>query len=393
MQYKDAETAGVLVAETAKVLEEPIFQRSPVLSRLLTYLVSSTLEGRTIKAFEVAVDGLGKPYTPGLDADNYARVAVARLRKALFIYYASEQREDQIDIPLGSYGVRLRRAGEAEPAVDAVEAGQGDSRPRVDPSPFRSLAVWLAILSGVLTALLVAEGHSGTSAKTGGAWTVANFPTVAVGIGPGHPQPVPEYCRQSIIVALGAYTGIRLVEAPSQSPDYELWLEASMRGSAGRPTISLVHRASGRIVWSESYDGDGGCLVDSEVERVSFSIAGPGGSLESFERRNGRTADTPYGCWLRFTQSVNTYRTVGDSALGQCAKNGIPPLQAILPLPCFIVGPLRTTLHSNCAGRSEKRAWRAHSMSFRAVLPFMRGLRRSILPGCARTVSWAIARR
>ncbi len=35
---------------------------------------------------------------------------------------------------------------------------------------------------------------------------------------------------------------------------------------------------------------------------------------------NGRTADTPYGCWLRFTQSVNTYRTVGDSALGQCAK-------------------------------------------------------------------------
>ena len=81
-------------AEAERVLDDPVFRRSPVMSRLLAYLVAKSIEGKSVKAFELAADGLGRTdLSP--DTDTYARVAVARLRKVLSEYYAKGDHQVQ----------------------------------------------------------------------------------------------------------------------------------------------------------------------------------------------------------------------------------------------------------------------------------------------------------
>ena len=98
-------------AELASVLADATFVRSPVLARLLDYLVRMTLrgDGHTLKSYSVAIEGLGR--SPDLDpqVDTYARVQVARLRKALDGFYASAgaSRRQRLTIDSGAYTVRL----------------------------------------------------------------------------------------------------------------------------------------------------------------------------------------------------------------------------------------------------------------------------------------------
>ena len=82
---------AAMQAALAGVLTDPNFVRAPVLVRLLSYLVDMTLkgEGRSLKSYSVAVDGLGRPANGDAQIDTYARVQVGRLRKALDAHYAS----------------------------------------------------------------------------------------------------------------------------------------------------------------------------------------------------------------------------------------------------------------------------------------------------------------
>lgn len=98
-----------------------MFLRSPVLSRLLRYLVDETVAGRSgqLKSFVVAVDGLGRGENFDATSDSSARVQMVRLRKTLESYYAQHGPVDELCIYLqpGSYTVRLGRLPTAYPML------------------------------------------------------------------------------------------------------------------------------------------------------------------------------------------------------------------------------------------------------------------------------------
>lgn len=108
-----------LRTEADAVLADAVFQRSPVLSKLLRYLVEETAAGRSqqLKSFVVAVDGLGRSDDFDATSDSSARVQMVRLRKTLENHYAQHGPLDELCIYLqpGSYTVRLGRISTAYP--------------------------------------------------------------------------------------------------------------------------------------------------------------------------------------------------------------------------------------------------------------------------------------
>jgi hypothetical protein len=108
-------------AETTAVLSNAVFRRSPVLSKLLRFLVDETIKGHgdALKSYAVAVDGLGRPETFDSASDSSARVQMVRLRKALESYYAKHGPVDDLCLYLqpGSYRVRLAKLAHAYPQL------------------------------------------------------------------------------------------------------------------------------------------------------------------------------------------------------------------------------------------------------------------------------------
>ena len=72
-----------VLAEVGAVSATPEFERAPVMRRLLGFLVRITLAGNgdELKAYSVAVDGLGRDADFDSQSDSYPRVQVGRLRK------------------------------------------------------------------------------------------------------------------------------------------------------------------------------------------------------------------------------------------------------------------------------------------------------------------------
>lgn len=77
-------------AELDAIESDPAFQRSPVMRRLLRFLVMESLAGRgeKLKSYAIAVEALGRESSFDPQTDSYPRVQVARLRKLLDAHYA-----------------------------------------------------------------------------------------------------------------------------------------------------------------------------------------------------------------------------------------------------------------------------------------------------------------
>ncbi|PHR20474.1 MAG: hypothetical protein COA41_04730 [Sphingopyxis sp.] len=99
----------LLRAETDALLRSPDFIRSPVMSQLLSYLVGEAISnpGNPPKAYQVAVDGLGRTEDFDVQADSYPRVQVGRLRKMLAAHYAAHGGATRLHIPIGHYAVEV----------------------------------------------------------------------------------------------------------------------------------------------------------------------------------------------------------------------------------------------------------------------------------------------
>lgn len=107
-------------AELHSVIASPDFARAPIMKRLLAFLVGETAAGRgdQLKAYSVAVDGLGRAPDYDARADSYPRVQVGRLRRMLESYYAATPPSGglRLTIPSGRYRVALQPSGpEIEP--------------------------------------------------------------------------------------------------------------------------------------------------------------------------------------------------------------------------------------------------------------------------------------
>ena len=97
--------------ERQRLLESPMFVRSPVLSRVLQYLVEHRLRGgrTTPKAYAIATEALGRNADFDPAVDSYPRVMVGRLRTLLDRYYSETPWVHRLRVPQGSYEVVVQR--------------------------------------------------------------------------------------------------------------------------------------------------------------------------------------------------------------------------------------------------------------------------------------------
>ena len=127
--------AELMREELQSVIASSDFARAPIMKRLLSFLVSETAAGRgdQLKAYSVAVDGLGRAPDYDARADSYPRVQVGRLRRMLDSYYGTTAptRGFCLAIPSGRYRVVLQPSP-AE-ADQTTETGTAAPTPRILP--------------------------------------------------------------------------------------------------------------------------------------------------------------------------------------------------------------------------------------------------------------------
>jgi hypothetical protein len=118
-QQAAAPSAGEIRAALKDILMSSAFSHSPMLTAFLTFVVETTLVGRgdRIKAYTVAVDGLGRRPDFNPETDAIVRVHAIRIRSALKRYYASTGAEDAIivDLPRRRYVPTFSRRPTAPP--------------------------------------------------------------------------------------------------------------------------------------------------------------------------------------------------------------------------------------------------------------------------------------
>ena len=143
-QFSDERRAELLRAETRSLLQSPDFIRSPVMSQLLNYLVEEAIAnpGQPPKAYQVAVDGLGRSEDFDVQADSYPRVQVGRLHKMLAAHYAAYGGTHQLHIPIGHYAVEIE-VDESQPDDKMIGLAAPETDHDTEQPAKGSMVPWL----------------------------------------------------------------------------------------------------------------------------------------------------------------------------------------------------------------------------------------------------------
>jgi tetratricopeptide (TPR) repeat protein len=117
-------------AALERVLAAATFARSPSLSRLLRYVCTEALEGRTAHLHEqiVGVEVFGRAPGYDSDADNIVRASASRLRQKLAAHFAGEGADEAwvITVPRGSYVPVFTERGGAKALEEAGSGAFGE---------------------------------------------------------------------------------------------------------------------------------------------------------------------------------------------------------------------------------------------------------------------------
>lgn len=322
----------LLRAELAVVIEDPVFVRSPSLKTLLTYLVEQSASGRSaaLKSYTVAVEGLGR--SPDFDpqVDTYARVLVARLRRALDAYYfrAGAVREWRLHIPQGSYAVSLI----PNTPYEDLPAGRPLAERAVAPGRMAGLIAGLSrrtwlVLAGVLVLMagagLAAALLTRADDADAAVWQRPNFPSVLVRMAAATDSAADPSLTDTEALfeeALGGYEPVRL--ASRYDPDVAYLVELAPRGTrdAGYRVELIDQRGNRRLYVGAIAASPAGVPDKAAVERLVYGWFGYSGLVTAQEMRNSASPDTPYDCWLRFAGSVVADGSSLDPQLQACTK-------------------------------------------------------------------------
>lgn len=317
-----------IAAAADRIIADPAFRRSPVMARLLRFLVAKTIERQPVKSYAIAFDGLGKQPSDQADADTYARVAVGRLRKALAAYHAAHPEADAIIIDIGSYEVQLiASSGAAASGVDGKTQPARSILPRIVSIWRRRIAAATIFAAIALLAWYVMAGQlREQEPPKASIWQTGKYPSLLVEtvlLGPDTGDERIQLSRQQerLIAALSAYSGYTLLAADARQADFVLRL-AILSGNEGSAlSASLIDTLTGNLIWAKQFPlksvGDEIAIASA----IAVAVAVPSGALNGYLRRKGYDPQTPVGCWLQFTQVVQTLNSGTDEALRRCSHD------------------------------------------------------------------------
>lgn len=320
--------------ELAVVLGSAAFARSPVLSRLLTYLAEESIAGRAgrLKSYTVAVDGLGREPDHDPQLDTYSRVTMVRLRRALDTFYQQDARAipRRLSIPLGSYEVRLVPV--ASPAAGEEPLATGGLTRRSAKTLLLRRRSWPLVLAAagvvLVVGLLALQGRFTRDGNEAAVWEQNNFPNVLVTMNGSPEEPataeqraIAELVRETI----RPYETIRFANVMRGDVNYIVDLRLPPQGGHGRVlAIHVMNIKLNRVVFATEVPADGhdhlGGASRLALYRAVYAIVGYAGQIESLESRNSAAPDTPYECWLRFSQQVQIDPMSVDAELSECAR-------------------------------------------------------------------------
>lgn len=341
--------AGEMRAELARLLAAPGFAQSPVMSRLLRFLVEETIAGRgdAVKAYVVAVEGLGRSPEFDPDTDSYPRVQVGRLRRLLTAHYALHPVENPcLHIPLGAYRVHLSDRRVAYPTlVDADDAQTEDeaNREAADQQEMvrnRRSRGWAVVAVLVVAGLLVLGAVL---------WRRSVAPTPV----PQVVSPVllihmsgsgaPGQSRASALTDLAMANladGLRrswvmrpIVDGPaSRSRDigarYAIEAQSGPASSDDRLHlfVRLMDEGSGAVIWSTDR------IVSTDARQMKADLAGliaqigsPFGVIAQAERsRIGVSTQPGYPCLLAYGTYYRTREDAQKRTVFRCLQEDGP---------------------------------------------------------------------
>jgi hypothetical protein len=347
-----------LRGELALVMQSPEFIRSPVLRRLLEYLIDQTLagNGERLKAYQIAVEGLGRDDSFDPQSDSYPRVQVGRLRKMLDLHYAAIGPDQtigrmRISIPVGRYHVQLLPLA-AAPVVPAppdlstsAVPDPGDRLPPAqaplaspvpaEPSPAQGLdrgwLVWavpvLLLLALLYTIWLVARPDAADrdAARRDMRQQVAH---VTISTDPATSNDDLNTAAQIAEMQLQRFEMLAVSMGPhSDAPgardkarEYQLQLRGgggSQRDAApGIIFLTLRHIATGTTLWSYELPRNGSRLAAPDFEQAIgagiSTIARSGGLIAQHQRKLiGNDMTAGYPCLIQY----DAFRQQRDPAL------------------------------------------------------------------------------
>jgi len=232
-----------------------------------------------------------------------------------------------LQIPSGSYEVILesrasgydeRGPGMADPpsAPQFGGAAGGGGKRR-----YASAVGWaLVLILGLGAVIAIGMYRSKSAAER---WARDNFPTLRVLVenaGGNTPEEARliEAQRHGLNVALNRYLGFRILDGKEADADFIVRIFAFHENTGVLETFSLVETKTDRVIWSARRSLDSS-NVEENAQSVAFDLASISGSLNAHLRRRGYDVGTSQGCWLRFTESTQTYNTFGDAKLEKCA--------------------------------------------------------------------------
>jgi TolB-like protein len=325
------------------------FQSSPQLAAFLRYTVEAVLRGERerIKAYTIAVEGLGRDERFDPQADPIVRVEATRLRRAVERYHAGPGADEPVLIELraGSYVPIFRRRTAAAPVLVRLRAL---ARPMLRPLCLLVAAVGVSIAVGLTIFTLWKPGQEPAGRGIDDARR-GSEPTRTLAAGNGMPTLLvdrldvvgatdtaaflPANLLGNIRDAFARFDAINIASptaapaipnaaspAASSNPEqrFDYVLTGSMELHPDRTaTVSfrLLDSADSTVVWSKTFDRlamapDWSVAGEAIVREMAATLLQPFGVIHSHDRVKQLATgagDPRYRCVLAASESLRSF--------------------------------------------------------------------------------------